>query len=69
MDPLSIVGFILLVIVVFIVARFVLHLAGTGHRLHHDRGHCPRDTLAALSLRLLGNGLAHLRGAVPTYRI
>lgn len=28
MDPLSIVGFILLLVVVFVVARFVLHLAG-----------------------------------------
>jgi flagellar biosynthesis component FlhA len=28
MDLLSIAGFILLVIVVFVVARFVLHLAG-----------------------------------------
>jgi hypothetical protein len=28
MDLVSIVGFILLIIVVFIVARFVLHLAG-----------------------------------------
>jgi len=28
MDPLSIVGVILLVIVVFVIARFVLHLAG-----------------------------------------
>ena len=28
MDILSIAGFVLLVIVVFIVARFILHLAG-----------------------------------------
>lgn len=28
MDPISIIGVILLVIVVFIIARFVLHLAG-----------------------------------------
>ncbi len=28
MDLLSIVGFILLVVVVFVIARFVLHLAG-----------------------------------------
>jgi hypothetical protein len=28
MDLLSIVGFILLLVVVFVVARFVLHLAG-----------------------------------------
>ena len=28
MDLLSIAGFVLLVIVVFIVARFILHLAG-----------------------------------------